>query len=94
VVLDLVAKGRLSATRAVQVLSKAPAEFLGVGSEFGFIKIGSPARLIIVAPDESWTVHASEHVSLSKNTCFDGVRLTGKVLGQINRSGVWLAEGI
>ncbi|MBN8541080.1 MAG: dihydroorotase family protein [Deltaproteobacteria bacterium] len=94
VVLDLVAKGRLSATRAVQVLSSAPAKFLGIDSEFGFIKIGSPARLTIVAPDESWTVHASEHVSLSKNTCFDGIRLTGKVLGQINRSGTWLAEDI
>lgn len=94
VVLDLVAKGRLSAKRAVQVLSTTPAEFLGIGAEFGFIKIGSPARLTVVAPEESWTVHASEHVSLSKNTCFDGVRLTGKVLGQINRSGVWLSEGI
>lgn len=94
VVLDLVAKGRLSATRAVQVVSTAPAKFLGIDSEFGFIKIGSPARLTLVAPDESWTVHGSEHVSLSKNTCFDGVRLTGKVVGQINRSGVWLAEEI
>ena len=94
VVLDLVAKGRLSATRAVQVVSTAPAKFLGVDSEFGFIKMGSPARLTIVAPDEAWTVHGSEHVSLSKNTCFDGVRLTGKVVGQINRSGVWLAEEI
>ncbi|MDZ4081543.1 MAG: hypothetical protein U1E10_01285, partial [Bdellovibrionales bacterium] len=69
-------------------------KFLGVDSEFGFIKMGSPARLTIVAPDEAWTVHGSEHVSLSKNTCFDGVRLTGKVVGQINRSGVWLAEEI
>ena len=94
VVLDLVAKGRLSETRAVQVLSSAPAKFLGIESEFGFIKIGSPARLTIVAPDESWTVHATEHVSLSKNTCFDGIRLTGKVLGQINRSGTWMAEDI
>lgn len=94
VVLDLVAKGRLSAMRAVQVLSSAPAKFLGIDSEFGFVKIGSPARLTIVAPDDAWAVHASEHVSLSKNTCFDGVRLTGKVLGQINRSGTWLAEEI
>ncbi len=92
VILDLVAKGRLTATRAVQVLSTTPAKFLGVDNEFGFIKVGSAARLTIVAPDETWLVHATDHVSLSKNTCFDGIKLTGKVLGQVNRAGSWLSD--
>lgn len=89
VVLDLVARQRLTPQRAVEVLSMSPAKFLGISEEFGEIKIGRPARLALVEPDEAWTVHALDHASLSKNTCFDGVRLTGKVVGQINQAGVW-----
>lgn len=94
VVLDLVSRGRITPTRAVQVLSTSPAKFLGVDNEFGFVKVGSPARLQIVDPDEKWLVQASDHVSLSKNTCFDGIRLTGKVLGHVTRAGIWMAEEI
>lgn len=90
VVLDLVAHGRLSPTRAVSVLSLNPAKFLGIADEFGDIKLGKAARLTIVEPDAAWTVHALDHVSLSKNTCFDGARLKGKVVGQVNRAGAWL----
>lgn len=90
VVLNLVSQGKLSPTRAVSVLATNPAKFLGIDDEFGEIKIGKSARLAIVEPDEVWTVRALDHVSLSKNTCFDGVRLKGKVVGQINRAGSWL----
>ncbi len=90
VVLDLVAHGRLSPTRAVSVLSLNPAKFLGIADEFGDIKLGKAARLTIVEPDAAWTVHALDHASLSKNTCFDGARLKGKVVGQVNRAGAWL----
>lgn len=90
VVLDLVARGRLSPSRAVSVLSTNPAKFLGIDEEFGDIKVGKPARLAIVEPETAWTVRALDHVSLSKNTCFDGARLKGKVVGQINRAGAWL----
>jgi dihydroorotase len=89
VVLDLVAKKRLSPQRAVAVLSTNPAKFLGISDEFGQIKMGHSARLILVRPDEVWNVNAFDHVSLSKNTCFDGARLTGRVVGHINRAGFW-----
>ncbi|MBL7688917.1 MAG: dihydroorotase [Bdellovibrionaceae bacterium] len=92
VVLDLVSRGRLSQTRAVQVLSTEPARFLGLDDEFGHLRLGQPLRAILVQPDESWVVQASTHQSLSKNTCFDGVQLNGKVVGQCSRSGIWLAE--
>lgn len=92
VVLHLVARGRLTPMRAVEVLSQRPAQFMGIEDEFGHLKVGAPLRACIVAPQRAWTVRAGEHASLSKNTCFDGVRLTGQVLGQINGSGMWLSN--
>ncbi len=89
VILDLVAKGRLTPGRAVEVLSLKPAEFLGLGEEYGHLRPGAPMRAILVDPDASWTVRANDHSSLSKNTCFDGAKLTGKVIGHITSTGVW-----
>ena len=94
VVLDLVAKGRLTPARAVEVLSSKPAEFLGLSEVYGHLRPGAPLRAILVNPDKSWTVHANDHASLSKNTCFDGVRLTGKVIGHVTSSGVWTNEDV
>ncbi len=94
VILDLVSKRRLSPARAVQVLSTAPAEFLGLSSEYGHLRLGSPLRAILVNPDVSWTVRASEHSSLSKNTCFDGVRLTGTVVAHVTPAGIWSSENL
>jgi dihydroorotase len=94
VVLDLVAKQRLTPARAVQVLSKAPAEFLGLSESYGHLRVGSPMRAILVNPDVPWTVRGQEHASLSKNTCFDGARLVGKVIAHVTPSGIWSGEPI
>ena len=94
VVLDLVAKGRLTPARAVQVLSTKPAEFLGVDEDYGHLRVGKRMNAILVAPDEAWTVRANDHVSLSKNTCFDGAKLRGRVLGHVTPSGIWAEEGL
>lgn len=94
VVLDLVAKGRLSPARAVEVLSTKPAEFLGLGEEFGHLRAGAPLHAVLVNPDAMWTVRANDHASLSKNTCFDGARLKGRVIGHVTSSGLWAAENL
>lgn len=94
VVLDLVSRGRLSPTRAVQVLSTKPAEFLGLDGEFGHLKTGRAIRAILVDTGAMWDVRALEHQSLSKNTCFDGARLKGKVIGHFNSSGIWLNPSV
>lgn len=94
VVLDLVHKGRLTPARAVEVLSTKPAEFLGISDHYGHLRAGAPLKAILFNPDSGWTVRASEHVSLSKNTCFDGARLTGKVIGHVTASGIWTNEDV
>ena len=94
VLLDLCAKGELTEARVVEVFSKRPAEFLGIDDEFGDLKIGKKFRATVVAPREPWTVRAFAHQSLSKNTCFDGTRLTGRVLATATESGLFVAPKV
>ncbi|HRK08571.1 MAG TPA: dihydroorotase family protein [Pseudobdellovibrionaceae bacterium] len=94
VLLDMCAKGELTEARLVEVFSKRPAEFLGIGEDFGDLKVGKKFRATVVAPREPWTVRAFAHQSLSKNTCFDGVRLTGRVLATATESGLFVAPKV
>lgn len=94
VLLDMCAKGELTEARLVEVFSKRPAEFLGIGEDFGDLKVGKKFRATVVAPREPWTVRAFAHQSLSKNTCFDGVRLTGRVLATATDSGLFVAPKV
>ncbi|CAM5636329.1 dihydroorotase [Mycolicibacterium aubagnense] len=68
----------LSLLRLVEVLSTAPARLLGLPG--GTLKPGAPADLILVDLDEPWIVSEAGIRSRSKNTCFEGARLQGKVL--------------
>ena len=73
----LVHAGVVSWPRFVELLSANPARVLGVPG--GTLAEGAPADLTILAPDASVTVVASELVSKSKNTPFDGWTLRGAV---------------
>jgi dihydroorotase len=94
VLLDMCAKGELTESRVVEVFAKRPAEFLGIDEDFGDLKVGKKFRATVVAPREPWTVRALAHQSLSKNTCFDGVRLTGRVLATATESGLFVAPKV
>lgn len=68
----------LSLLRLVEVLSTAPARLFGLPG--GTLKPGAPADLVLVDLDEPWIVSEAGIRSRSKNTCFEGARLQGKVL--------------
>ncbi|MBS1982688.1 MAG: amidohydrolase family protein [Bdellovibrionales bacterium] len=90
VLLLFVEQGLLKPTRLVQVFSTAPAQFLGIGDEFGAIRVGRPLRAILVdvkAPDRPLVVEELE--SQSKNSCFLGARLPGAVRAHFNSAGVF-----
>jgi dihydroorotase len=70
--------GDLSLLRLIEVLSTAPARLFGLPG--GALKPGAAADLAVVDLDEPWIVSEAEIVSRSKNTCFEGARLQGKVL--------------
>lgn len=64
--------------RLIETLSTAPAKLFGLPG--GTLKPGAAADLALVDLDEPWIVNESGIRSRSKNTCFEGARLQGKVL--------------
>jgi len=78
VALRLFHNGDIPLLRLVEVLSTAPARLFGLPG--GTLSPGSPADLAVVDLDEPWVVSEAGIRSRSKNTCFEGARLQGKVL--------------
>lgn len=78
VALRLHHNGDLSLSRLVEALSTAPARLFGLPG--GRLAPGAPADLVVVDLDEPWVVSEAGIRSRSKNTCFEGARLQGKVL--------------
>jgi dihydroorotase len=76
--LRLYHNGEVSLPRLVETLSTAPARLFGLPG--GTLKPGASADLAVVDLDEPWIVSESGLRSRSKNTCFEGARLQGKVL--------------
>ncbi|TIU60653.1 MAG: dihydroorotase, partial [Mesorhizobium sp.] len=76
--LRLYHNGDVSLLRLVEVLSAAPAKLFGLPG--GTLKPGAAADLALVDLHEPWIVSESGLRSRSKNTCFEGARLQGKVL--------------
>jgi len=71
----LVHAGRIGVRRAIELLSTNPARILKLPG--GSLAEGRPADITVIAPDEAIEISASALVSKSKNTPFDGWRLTG-----------------
>jgi dihydroorotase len=77
----LVHAGVITWSRFVELLSANPARILGVPG--GTLAEGGPADLTILAPELTVTIAASQLVSKSKNTPFDGWTLRGGVAATI-----------
>ena len=73
--LNLVRDGVLSLSSLVEKMSINPARIIGLESG---LRAGCPADVTIIDPDLSYTVNAEEFQSLSRNTPFEGWRLTGR----------------
>jgi dihydroorotase len=78
VALRLYHNDQIPLLRLVEVLSTAPAKLFGLSG--GTLKPGAPADIALVDLDEPWIVKEADIRSRSKNTCFEGARLQGKVL--------------
>jgi len=79
--LRLVQSGNVPLIRLVDAMSTKPAKLLGLDA--GTLAPGAPADLIVVDLDRPWIVKEEELHSRSKNTAFEGARLTGKVMRTI-----------
>ncbi|MEP1231555.1 MAG: dihydroorotase, partial [Litorimonas sp.] len=84
--LSQVADGALDLMAFLAALTCNPAKLLGLPS--GRIAKGAPADLVIFAPNQPWVCHSETLKSRSKNTPFDGRRMTGKAVHTIKDGAV------
>lgn len=83
-------RGMLTPERVVQVFSTRPAEFLRLPRGFGDFAEGSPFHAVLVdvhAPERKYS--AQDFSSLSKNSCFLGASLPGRILGAFHESSIF-----
>ncbi|KAA5605893.1 amidohydrolase family protein [Roseospira marina] len=78
VTLKLVQNGALSLLEALDRVTRAPADLLGL--EAGRLRTGAPADLVVFDPEAPWKVVADTMRSKSKNSPFDGHLVQGKVI--------------
>jgi dihydroorotase len=74
----LIEPGHLTWPELISRLTTGPAAILGLNH--GTLSVGQPADLTLINPGAQWTVRAIEFRSRSRNTPFDGMTLTGRVV--------------
>ena len=74
---ELYHKNELSLMQIVRLMCVNPRKILGI--EGGSLGRGDVADIAIFDPNESWTVQPEKLHSKSKNTCFKGMTLKGRV---------------
>lgn len=87
VLLWMVHQKMLTPSRMVQVWSAEPAKFLGLQEEFGDIRVGRRLRAVLVDISQNVMVEERMMWGLSKNSCFLGQTLPGKIIAHYTSSG-------
>jgi dihydroorotase-like cyclic amidohydrolase len=77
--LDAVAKGRLTLPRMIELLSEHPAELVRLGHRKGALLPGHDADLVIVDLEGSTTVRGAELHSMQRFTPYEGRELQGAI---------------
>ena len=78
--MGLVHAGALDLPTLVHRLTAGPASVLGERyAELATLREGTPADVVLFAPDEAWVVDASAFASKGRNTPLDGDTLKGRV---------------
>lgn len=79
--LSQVADGNLDLIAFLRAVTCNPANLLGLDS--GRISVGAPADIVLIDPNRPWVCDSEQLLSKSKNTPFDGRRLTGRAVTTI-----------
>lgn len=72
------ARHKMPLAKLVALLTTRPAQALNLRN-CGALAIGAPADITLFDSTETWTFHAADSQSKSKNTPFDGAELHGRV---------------
>ena len=79
----LIKSGAMSWSRAVEVMSSAPARIGGYAHHGRPLAVGEPAHIAVINPTGKWTVDRAQLASKSKNTPFHGMEFEGTVVATI-----------
>ncbi len=85
-------KRGLSVNRMAELVSKNPAERYGLPNK-GDIALGYDADVVLLDPNETFTVNAEESESSQGYTPFEGMELTGKVRSTFLRGQLIYEDG-
>lgn len=85
-------EGQAPLIRLIEAATLAPARAIGAAS--GRLTVGAPADVILVDIDAPRIINASDLISKSKNSAFDGRRLQGRVLMTVVDGRVIFEAGI
>jgi dihydroorotase len=77
---ELVHPGRMSLMRLVELFTSGPARVLGIERK---LAAGEVADVTLFSTDRSWTFHAADSPSKSRNTPFDGRTFRGAPMAAI-----------
>lgn len=86
---ELYHKKVLTLEEIIRKMSIRPAEILKLPSGFGEIKVGTSPNITLLNLDQEWTVKKEEFVSKSKNSCFIGQKLKGRVAMTVCEGKLW-----
>jgi len=89
----MVEPGLLDWRGVARVLSERPAQIVGLPDQGRPIAVGEPANLVLVDPEEVWTVRGTALASRSANTPYEGMRLPATVVATILRGRVTARDG-
>lgn len=89
VLTELYHKKILSLEDVVRKMSTRPAEILKLPTGFGEVRVGSVANITFVDLNQEWTVRAEDFVSKSRNSCFVGKKLKGRVTATLCSGRLW-----
>jgi dihydroorotase len=70
--------GRAPLAHVLKTLTAAPAAILGLNA--GTLSKGAPADLVLIDPEEPFTLHGDDLKSRARNTPFDGKRFHGRAV--------------
>ncbi|HEY5575870.1 MAG TPA: dihydroorotase [Clostridiaceae bacterium] len=74
----LVCEGNITLSKLSEIMSKRPAEIIGVNK--GQIKIGFEGDLVLIDIEKDATISSSSFLSKGKNTPFEGFKVKGEVV--------------
>lgn len=86
-------EGRITLQRLIHLTSENPAKAFGLWGVKGAIQMGFDADLVVVDPEETWTIRESALHSKCKVTPWDGWKVKGRPLLTIVRGETVAEEG-